>query len=143
MAERENTQEEHDEVVKISSKTYSEMEEKGYKVSTNPNGEKNWGWPQEGLYPDVVVWEPERPRVNSGKAVVIEEIETSESVNSDEAEQWKEYAELEIETFRLIVPKDEVDSAKEIIKKEKIEIDELWSYYYDKDGRIKFRKEDL
>jgi len=143
MAERENTQEEHDEIVEASAKTYSEMEEKGYKVSTNPNGEKNHGWPKKDLYPDVIVWKPESPGANSGRAVVIEEIETDESVDSDEAEQWKDYAELGVETFRLIVPEGEVDSAREIIEEEKIEIDELWSYYYDEDGRTKFRKEEL
>lgn len=143
MVERPNTQEEHDDVVKASAKTYFKMEEEGCKVFINPDGEKNYGWPKKDLYPDVIVWKPESPGANSGEAVIIEEIETDESVDSDEAEQWKNYAELGVETFRLIVPEDEVDSAREIIEEEEIEIDELWSYYYDEDGRTKFREEEL
>lgn len=138
MARRSRTQNEHDAVVIESAKTYWKLMQDGYNVDTNPNGEQNRSV-GENNYPDVIVWKPANPGSNSIQAIIIEEIETSESVNETEAEQWIIYAGLGIK-FILIVPEESVISANEIIKRKKIGIKELWNYYYDVNRKIQFTK---
>ena len=75
MANRKYTQSEHDEVIGVSAITYSKKTEMGYRISTNPDGEKNWGWADMGLYPDLAVWKPTNPGGSGGLASIIEEIE--------------------------------------------------------------------
>lgn len=141
MATRSKTQGEHDSVVAASAHTYSEQERRGYLVSTNPGSEKNQsvGPRDDPQYPDVVVWKPNSPGSTSGTATVIEEIETSESVNEDEGSQWKKYASLGVSIFRLIVPKADAAIAKKIIENKKIGVSEIWSYTIN-GGRISFDK---
>src|SRR2546427_12966390 len=102
---RGDKQSEHDAVVSASARTYSGWANKGFKVSVNPNGQKNQfvGTSGSRLYPDVVVWEPHSSGSSSGKAHIIEEIETDDSVNEQEAAQWAEYGSLGISTFNLVV----------------------------------------
>lgn len=90
-------------------------------------------------YPDVCVWKPSFPGSNSGDVSVIEEIETEESVTDNEAEQWKDYASLGIQMFRLIVPKSKVSTAKQIVEKKKIAVTEIWSYTIT-NGTVSFSK---
>lgn len=141
MASRDySNQSEHDKIVYASSRTYSEMETKGYKVSVNPNGEKNFyvGGKSNPRYPDVLVWMPDQPGSNSGKVAAIEEIETADSVTKTESGQWKDYASLSM-TFRLIVPKGYAKDVAGIVDSEKINVSEIW-YYYSENGNIKFDK---
>ena len=138
---RKTTQSEHDRVVRASANTYTDAGAKGFKISINPNGEKNFeiGSDSNNQYPDVCVWKPNSPGSNSGTVKVIEEIETEESVNETEAEQWKNYASLGIETFRLIVPKSKILTAKQIVEKKKIAVTEIWHYTIS-NGSISFSK---
>ena len=141
MAKRKTSQSEHDKVVNASASTYPDLEKKGYKISVNPNGEKNLGLGPDNnkQYPDVIVGKPESPGSGSGTAEIIEEIETEESVSDDEAEQWKDYADLGIKTFRLIVPKSKASDAKKIVEKNKIAVNEIW-YYTLANGSVNFTK---
>lgn len=138
---RKTTQSEHDKVVRASANTYTEADARGFKVSINPNGEKNFVMGGEGnkQYPDVCIWKPSSPGSNSGDVSIIEEIETEESVTENEAEQWKDYASLGIQMFRLIVPKSKVSTAKQIVEKKKISVTEIWSYTIT-NGTISFSK---
>jgi hypothetical protein len=138
MARRLHTQDEHDKVVIESAKTYWKLAQEGYKVDVNPDGEQNRSVGKDN-YPDVIVWKPSNPGSDSGTATIIEEIETSDSVNDSEAEQWITYAGLGIK-FILVVPKGSVVSVNEIIKRKKIGITELWHYYYDINKKIQFAK---
>lgn len=130
MAARRVTQSEHDLVVQRSATTYEDSIRTGHKISINPDGQKNQRIGGEGneKYPDVVVWMPSSPGSSSGTAKIIEEIETEESVNENEATQWKEYAGLGIPIFRLIVPKSKAAEAKAIVEKKKIGVSDIWIY---------------
>lgn len=142
MAKRNNPmQSEHDKVLKASVDTYSEMLKKGYKVSINPGSEKNISVGSESSlqYPDVVVWKPYRSGAATGKAYIIEEIETSDSVTEEESKQWKDYSLLEIDKFILVVPKKQVFQASQIVKKKEISVNEIW-YYYFKNNTVRFSK---
>ena len=93
-------QSEHDQVVEASANTYRNGKRHVY---TNPNGERNT--PISDLYPDVIVQE--------GRDIVIEEIETSSSVNEREKEQWRSYANIGC-TFKLVVPRAKLAEARRL-----------------------------
>lgn len=119
MAVRTSTgQSEHDAVVSASAKTYWEMQEKGYKVSINRGSEKNQyvGPDSNPRYPDIVVWMPEYTGAKGGRAAIIEEVETTDSITDSEAAQWKDYGSLGVK-FLLIVPKDYCMGALRLIQK--------------------------
>lgn len=131
---------EHDRIVRASATTYGDMVSKGYKVSINPGGEKNQfvGPEFNPCYPDVVVWIPDSFGSTKGKAAIIEEIETADSVNDLEAEQWKDYGSLGVK-FLLVVPNGYCQSALRLINKNGANVSELWYYFYERDN-IKFAK---
>lgn len=131
---------EHDRVVRASAATYGERVKKGYKVSINPSGEKNQsvGPTYSPRYPDVVVWMPDSIGSSNGKASIIEEIETADSINDIEAEQWKDYGSLAIK-FLLVVPSGYCEEALRLIVKYGVNVSELWYYFYERDS-IKFAK---
>jgi hypothetical protein len=86
----------------------------------------------------VLVWEPDSPGSSSGKARIIEEIETDDSVNDREAAQWSDYGSLGISTFNLVVPVNRKNDALEIIRRKGISgITKLQGYYI-RNGRIEF-----
>jgi hypothetical protein len=114
----------HDSVVRASAETYSG---KGT-VYTNPNGQMKYEI--HGHYPDIIVLKSD----GSG-GTIIEEIETEETVNEQERDnQWKPYASLGY-TFKLIVPKNKVQDAQELVKE--LNVDQVQSYTI-QNGRIYF-----
>jgi hypothetical protein len=131
---------EHDRIVSASAATYGDMVSKGYKVSINPGGEKNQfvGPEFNPRYPDVVVWMPDSFGSTKGRAAIIEEIETADSVTDSEAEQWKDYGSLGVK-FLLVVPKRYCEEALRLIVKYEATVSEVWYYYYEYDN-IKFGK---
>jgi len=133
MAIRHGSQKEHDLVIDASAKTYEQYEEKGYVVSINPTGQQNREvFP--GLYPDLVVWLPDG---KLGRTVIIEEIETEDSVTERESQEWARFSKLRIKFF-LVVPKDSATKAAEIIKRRNIRVDRLQCYFLDNYGQVKF-----
>ena len=116
MANRSNySQNIHNQVVRSSARTYTELIDQGYKVTINPGSEKNqWVDENEQLFPDVVVWKPNPQNPRKGTAIIIEEIETEDSVNQKESEQWLKYGKLQIDKFILIVPVKKVKEALEL-----------------------------
>lgn len=123
---------EHDRIVSASAATYGDMVSKGYKVSINPGGDKNQfvGPEFNPRYPDVVVWMPDSFGSTKGRAAIIEEIETADSVTDSEAEQWKDYGGLGIK-FLLVVPKGYCEEALRLISKYGVNVSEVWYYYYE------------
>ena len=141
MAHRLSTSQlEHDTVVRASANTYTELQKKGYKVSVNPGSEKNQfvGSELNPCYPDVVVWLPNAIGSTNGRAEVIEEIETADSVTDKEAVQWKDYGSRGV-TFRLVVPKGYETGTIRIINRNSVTVSELW-YYCREYSQIKFGK---
>lgn len=137
---RGEIQSEHDAVVSASARTYAGWTNKGFVVSVNPNGQKNQsvGPSQSPRYPDVLVWEPNKPGSSSGRAHVIEEIETDDSVTDQEAAQWFDYGSLGVATFNLVVPVSRKSYALEIIRRKAISGVTRVQGYYVRNGRIEF-----
>ena len=103
-------QAEHDLVIEESARTYRDKEGIAY---TNPGTEKNNEI--DGLYPDVVA------REKNG-LLVIEEIETENTVTEDECQrQWKPYSKLSY-LFRLVVPKGKLNVAQSIINRSNLSL---------------------
>jgi hypothetical protein len=75
----------------------------------------------------------------TGKATIIEEIETADSINDSEAEQWEDYGNLGVK-FLLIVPKGYCVEALRLITKYGAKVSEIWHYYFDYDNSVKFEK---
>jgi len=126
-------QSEHDAVVEASGRTYASWAAKGYGIATNPGGLKNLSvGPSNNLrYPDIVIWRPKTPGASTGTATIIEEIETSDSVTDDEANQWVDYASLGIATFNLVVPVSKKADALEIVRRKRIVgITRVQGYYF-------------
>jgi len=126
----------HDWVIeKTVEKLYGKFREAGRKIYTNPDGQKNFD--VNGLYPDIVVYNPETKSVT-----FIDEIETE--VGEIEKNQWEDFAKLGI-PFSVTVPISEVENAKKTIKDNKINVASLWSYQtdYPKSKTIDFKKEIL
>jgi len=91
----------HDWVIRKIKEKYGRL----YKeVHINPGDEKNYEF--KGKYPDAVF-------VNYGQVVMIVEVETAETVNEGEAEQWRELSELGVK-LSIIVPKENQKKAREI-----------------------------
>jgi len=108
----------HDTMIKLLDKT---LTAEGKKVKTNEgstklNGVKNEG-DTEVYYPDVFV-------VGIGtKVVEIYEVETEATVNEGSIEQWKKSSE-DTAKFFLVIPKESLKTAKELVEKHKIPVKE-------------------
>lgn len=102
---RNNTkQTEHDKVVTASAATW--QNKPGRVVHTNPGGDKNFSVNGDN-YPDVVVVD------NQNQLLAVEEIETEESVNQNEAEQWEKYSGFGVR-LNLVVPESHVSEAQRL-----------------------------
>ncbi len=133
MAVRHTTQEEHDSVIQASAETYNDYREEGFGVSINLH-QRQCHDIGGGIFPDLVVW---LPGGEYGKTIIIEEVETSESITKREAQQWKRYSKLGF-TFYLIVPEDYVTKAQELIDEEGISVSALEYYHLGNDARVRF-----
>jgi hypothetical protein len=101
MVRSKNEQFLHDWVIEKLKEKYSRL----YKeVHINPGEEKNFEF--KGYYPDVVF-------VNYGQIVLIAEVETEESINEEEAKEWKGLSNLGVQLV-LLVPKEMQNAAREI-----------------------------
>lgn len=93
MAFRPYTQNEHDSVIQAA---YNNLDKINHRVYINPNQQKNTSI--NGQYPDIIITPSDD---NTVKFVI--EVETSDSVNTNEVQQWKTYSQLG-GTFYLLVP---------------------------------------
>lgn len=101
----------HDRVVR---EIVNHLNNEDYDIYINPGQEKNAGIGDN--YPDVVMTEKGK---NTVKFIL--EVETSESVNKDEAiNQWKKYTSEINATFYLVVPAVLLNKAKELCQRENI-----------------------
>jgi hypothetical protein len=86
-------QNEHDEVIQAA---FNNLDKVNHRVYINPNQQKNTHI--NGQYPDIIITPSKENTVN-----FIIEVETADSVNSNEALQWRKYSQLG-GTFYLLVP---------------------------------------
>ncbi len=96
-----NEQSEHDKVIEYA---YSHLNKTTHDVYINPGSYKNTS--VNGLYPDIII-------TAKGDKVVkfIIEVETVNSINQNEVNQWRSYIKLG-GTFYLLVPKDSKHKAE-------------------------------
>jgi len=78
----------------------------------------------ESVHPDIVVVD------SKNKAVMVGEIETLDTVNENEAEQWARYSSL-VTDFYLFVPQGFEDQARRLIQEGKIPISGIRIYRFD------------
>lgn len=93
MAYRLYTQNEHDSVIQTA---YNNLDKINHRVYINPNQQKNTNI--DGQYPDIII-----TPANDNTVKFVIEVETSESVNNNEVQQWRTYSQLG-GTFYLLVP---------------------------------------
>jgi len=77
-------------------------------VHINPGDEENFEL--NGHFPDVVL-------VNYGQVVQIAEVETRETLNPEEVDEWKRLSELGVK-LSLVVPKELQNEARDLCWKE-------------------------
>ena len=97
-------------------------------IAKNPNGEHNKNVGE--FYPDIIIY-------RGNEILIIEEIETEDSVNENEFKtQWEHYSKLGAKKFILTVPKEKIHDAIILTKNLSCE---LW-YYEIKDEKLIFNK---
>lgn len=122
----------HDRAVKdIALKRFDGIK---YDVYTNPDGEKNAyvGAESNPLYADIIVLEKGYGRRT---AIAIGEIETADTINENEADQWAEYTATKI-PFYLYVPAGQAQATINVLNKKGIKISGLRTYKYLVNGEI-------
>jgi len=87
------SQNEHDSVIQAA---YNNLDKLNHRVYTNPNQQRNTGINEH--YPDLII-----TSVNDNIVKFTIEVETSNSVNNAEVNQWRTYSQLG-GTFYLLVP---------------------------------------
>ncbi|XOU94877.1 MAG: hypothetical protein ACNFW9_02300 [Candidatus Kerfeldbacteria bacterium] len=139
---RKYSQNEHDQVIFASLKTYEKYWKKGYIVSINP-GNKLCHDVGGGHFPDLVVWKPNGNidgTFNTNNTIIIEEVETNETINDVKAKQWEYYAKTGA-TFFLIVPRDCYEKTIKIVQGKGINVTMIQYYFFDAKGNVKFSSE--
>jgi len=86
-------QNEHDGVIQAA---FNNLDKVNHQVYTNPNQQKSTSI--NGQYPDIII----TPKNDKTVKFVIE-VETADSVNTNEAAQWRTYSQLG-GVFYLLVP---------------------------------------
>lgn len=136
---RKYSQNEHDRVIFASLKTYEKYWKKGYIVSINP-GNKLCHDVGGGHFPDLVVWSSNGyvdGTFGTKNTIIVEEVETSETIDNIKANQWEYYSKIGV-TFFLIVPRNCYEKAKRIVAEKGINITMIQYYFFDAKGDIKF-----
>ncbi|HVZ22921.1 MAG TPA: hypothetical protein VG871_17735 [Vicinamibacterales bacterium] len=114
---------EHDRLIRLLQ---TKLKRK-FEAGINPGVEQNAavGQGPAALFPDVVLFSPERGRKLQG----VIEVETGESVNHLEAlAQWTHLSKLRV-PFHLYVPAGMVDVARRLCEDNQIPVNEIWSYH--------------
>ena len=127
-------QSEHDKVILEVAKREINLDE--YTVGINPSESKKYPVRlagREWIYPDLVV-----KYRTSRQLQEVHEVETSESVNQEEVNQWKDFASLR-HRFILWVPLDSAARAAALIEKNVLKNVDLEVYEVDRHGKIKLR----
>lgn len=104
MARSKDEQFLHDWVIKKIDEKYNRLYSE---VNINPGDEKNYDL--QGEYPDAIL-------VNHGQVVGVIEVETKDTINAENIEQWKKYSELGTK-LTLVVPKEDQNKARDLIWK--------------------------
>ena len=127
-------QSEHDKVILEVAKREINLDE--YTVGINPGESKRYPVRLAGrkwIFPDLVVRHRTTRRLRE-----VHEVETSESVNQEEVNQWKDFASLR-HRFILWVPLDSATRASALLEKNELRNVDLEVYEVDRHGKIKLR----
>lgn len=117
----------------INTYPIEELNKLGLKIDANYSTLKKryLGVPPNILYPEVIIWHPNSPSSNDGKAVLVGVVETGSSLITPDINNWRWISGLADLTFCLIVPLEKVTSVMEILFKEGINNAKVYSYQYD------------
>jgi hypothetical protein len=114
---------EHDRVIRVLQAKYKRK----YEVAINPGTEQNAsvGVGDLTMYPDLVLFSQERNRKIHGTI----EVETTESINTLEAQaEWAPFSKLRTPFF-LYVPANSIDTARRLCSEHGIDPAEIWTYH--------------
>lgn len=95
-----------DPIIRASASTYNldELARLGLKIEMNLSGNKIRFIGDPPIYPELIIWKPDYQGANTGRAVLVESIETAASINSPETiDKWRRLSTQGV-TFNLIVP---------------------------------------
>jgi hypothetical protein len=113
---------EHDRIIRLLQLRYRRK----FEVAINPGSEQNASVNGDyAMYPDVVLFSPERGRRLQGTV----EVETGESVNMLECiAEWGPFSRLRAPFF-LYVPPNSLDTARRLCAEHQIAVSEIWTYH--------------
>lgn len=125
----------HDQIIRASASTYNtlELDRRGWKIALNTSSQKIQyiGAPPNQIYPEVVVWQPDNPLSTTGRAVIIEVVETTNTINMFSLDKWRRLASIGI-PFNLVVPAADEARVREMLRQAPdITNVIIQTYYYD------------
>ncbi len=108
---RPNTQSLHDNVVSQRESAWR-ADSRVDKLYTNPGQYKGANYTVSGrkVYPDLIV------HLKNDNLWIIEEVETADSVNEGELEQWQTFAQIDVYGFNLLVPTEVAEKARSLVR---------------------------
>lgn len=109
----------HDSVIQTA---YNNLDKVKHDVYINPGNIKNTQ--VSGLYPDIIITKKDEKNVK-----FIIEVETQDSINQNEVQQWTEYSNIGGQ-FYLLVPKNMKDTAELLCRQNNIKA-RIGTYYKD------------
>lgn len=114
---------EHDRIIRVLQAKYKRK----YEVAINPGAEQAASVMvgELAMYPDLVLFSPERARKIQGTV----EVETTESINTLEAQaEWGPFSRLRA-AFFLYVPASTIDTVRRLCTEHGIAPTEIWTYH--------------
>lgn len=114
----------HDSVIQTA---YNNLDKVNHDVYINPGTIKNTQ--VKGLYPDIII-----TNKNEKNVKFIIEVETQDSINQNEVQQWTDYSNLGGQ-FYLLVPKNMKDTAELLCRQNNIKA-RIGIYYKDNSQMI-------
>ena len=108
-----STQSLHDKVIAERESAWR-SDSRVNQIYTNPGQTKGANYTVDGreVYPDLIV----HLKDDKGERWIIEEVETADSVNESELEQWRTFAQIEVAAFNLLVPQESAGRARSLVQ---------------------------
>jgi len=127
---------ERDRVTRASESTYdlTQLQQQGLQITVNTSSNKaRWvGDTNNRIYPQIIVWRPDFPGSDTGRAVIVEAIETSGTLGVPHIERWRILSTIVGVHFNLIVPQGSSDRVRTLLRQNNIITGvNLQTYTYD------------
>lgn len=98
------------------------------------------GNPLSPIYPEILIWRPDYAGSDKGKAVLVEIVETSRTLNSNPINKWTFLSSLRATgvIFNLVIPIGEATRVRTMLTQNNIAVTNLIGYTLNNNGVYSF-----